>query len=122
MSRRCRWSCSGSRFDVTWVARKPSFLTSVGPQPQARQPQRADGRVQGVQTDAGIDQRRQRHVAADAAAAIEIGDSCHRTPPLWQVSLRQDGNDAELDLRWASLARVPPLTRLEAELLVGGVR
>ena len=62
------------RFDTDLGCTKAEFLDLRGPQPQAGQAERTDSPVQIVQLDAGVDQGRQRHVAADSAVAIEI---CH---------------------------------------------
>ena len=71
---KCRCLCSGSCSTVICVARKPFLLDRAGDQPHAGQPQGLDARVERGQIDAGIDQRAERHVAADAAGTIEIGD------------------------------------------------
>ncbi len=67
-------------FDADLGRPKAQFCHFGGPQPQAGQSQRADGPVDRLQIDAGVDQCRQRHVAADSVAAIEIGYPGHKHP------------------------------------------
>ena len=73
----CRWRClcSGSCSTVICVARKPRFLTSLAHEPAAWQAQRIDAGLDRGQVGPGIDQRPERHVAADSAGTIEIGNS-----------------------------------------------
>ena len=53
---------------------KAQLLHLACDQAATGQPQRADGLVEFFQRHAGIDQRAEHHVAADAACTIEIGD------------------------------------------------
>ena len=56
---------------------KTVLLNFLGTQSAAGQAQRANGRVEGLDADARVDQCGQRHIAADAAATIQICHSCH---------------------------------------------
>ena len=69
------------RFDADLGRPKAKLLDLRGSQPQAGQSKRADGAVQVVELHAGVDQRGQRHVAADSAAAIEISHFDHNHTP-----------------------------------------
>ena len=62
---------------------KAVLLHFLATQPAAGQPERADGRVEGRQIDARIDQRPEGHVAADAAGTIEIGQFGHGRSSRW---------------------------------------
>jgi hypothetical protein len=53
---------------------KPMLLDVGDHDPHAGQPQRADGRVDRRQVGPGVDQRAERHIAANAAGAIEVGN------------------------------------------------
>ena len=50
------------------------LLDGAGHQPHVRNPERLNARIERGQVHAGVDQRAERHVAADAAGTIEIGD------------------------------------------------
>jgi len=52
---------------------KPFSLHFVGDQPALGQSERIDARLNGRQIGASIHQRRQRHIAADSAQAIKVG-------------------------------------------------
>ena len=60
---------------VIWVARKPFFLTSRADKPAAWEAQGIDAGLNGGEFGAGVDEGPERHVAADSARAIEIGNS-----------------------------------------------
>ena len=54
---------------------KAALLHFAGHEPAARQAQRIDAGLDRGQVGAGIDERAERHVAADSAGTIEIGNS-----------------------------------------------
>ena len=54
---------------------KALFLDFGGFQSQTGDAKRIDAGLHGGQRNAGVDQRRKRHVAADSALAIEVSDS-----------------------------------------------
>ena len=60
--------------DMDFRGAEPVFLHFLGPQLAAGQAQRVDPGLQGGQFHASVDQRAQRHVAADAAETVEVCD------------------------------------------------
>ena len=53
---------------------KAVALHFLAGQPDVRKAQRIDPRLNRRQLDAAIDERPQRHIAADAADTVEVGD------------------------------------------------
>ncbi len=69
----------GGVFDGDLRRAKALSLDFSGNQAAAWQAERRDGRVELGQVDPCIDQGTQRHVAADAGKAVQVGDSHART-------------------------------------------
>src|SRR5262249_50088681 len=85
--------------DRDLLGAEPVLLHVGRDDPHARQPERADGRVDGLEIGAGVDERPERHIATDAAGAIEVGDlhagttgeswgptRCTGPPTLWSTT------------------------------------